>query len=291
MYAAKAPCEEILTAARAVEAEQEDYKEAGGTTAKAAQGTDPELLEELASIKAMVKKAWNSQHNSQLKQKKQGDGRRDANNNPSGKKKKNDTCYGCGGTGHFVKDCPNPHKGSLYSKRGRERKAKPPCYQQEGNWNFNSGRGHFNRRTTDPRGWARTDLEPETLVYLNFVPFDAILDVGSSISIIDVKVCETLGLPVNPFSCDISHCVGVEGTSMVKSLISVLGWIEVELGILGLGCILAKFWVTDCIFDKGVIAVLRSHQIKKVYSQARIKNINYWPAPWRGLYTWSAVNK
>ena len=61
LYAAKAPYEEILTAARAVEAEQEDYKEAGGATAQAAQGTDPELLEELAFIKAVVKKAWNAQ--------------------------------------------------------------------------------------------------------------------------------------------------------------------------------------------------------------------------------------
>ena len=188
----------LLTAARAVEVEQEDYREAGGATAKAAQGTDPKLLEELASIKAVVKKSWNAQQNSQQKQKKQGDGKRDANNNPSGKKKKNDTCHGCGGTGHFVKDCPNPHKSSLNSKGGKKGKP-PPCYQQEGNWNFNSGKEHFNRRKTDPRGWARTGLEPETLVYLNFVPFDAILDVGSSISMIDVKVCETLGLPVNPF--------------------------------------------------------------------------------------------
>ena len=237
LYATKAPYEEILTAARAVEAEQEDYKEAGGATAKAAQGTDPELLEELASIKAMVKKAWNAQQNSQQKQKKQGDGKRDANNNPSGKKKKNDTCYGCGGTGHFVKDCPYPHKSSLNSKR---------------------------------RG-----KKGNTLVYPNFVPFDAILDVGSSISMIDVKVCETLGLPVNPFSCDIFHCVGVEGASMVRSLISVLRWIKVELGILGLGCILARFRVTVCIYDKAVPVVLESDQIKKVYNQARIENINY----------------
>ena len=115
MYAAKAPYEEILTAARAVEAEQEDYKEAGGATAKAAQGTDPEQLEEFGSIKVVVKKAWNAQQNSQQEQKKQGDGKRDANNNPTGKKKKNDTCYECGGTGHFVKNCPNPHKSSLNS--------------------------------------------------------------------------------------------------------------------------------------------------------------------------------
>ena len=41
LYAAKAPDEEILTAARAVEAEQEDYKESGAVTAKAAKGNRP----------------------------------------------------------------------------------------------------------------------------------------------------------------------------------------------------------------------------------------------------------
>ena len=54
LNAAKALYEEILTAARALEAEEEDYKETGSVTAKAAQGTDPELMEELASIKAVV---------------------------------------------------------------------------------------------------------------------------------------------------------------------------------------------------------------------------------------------
>ena len=126
LYAAKTPYEEILTAARAVEAEQEDYKETGAVTAKAAQGTDPELMEELASIKAVVKKAWNAQQNSQQKSKKQGIEKRDDNNNPPNKKKRNDTCYGCGGTGHFVKDCPNPHKSSLNSKRGGKEAQAPP---------------------------------------------------------------------------------------------------------------------------------------------------------------------
>ena len=83
-------------------------------------------------------------------------------------------------------------------------------------------------------------------IYLNFVPFDALLDVGSSISMIDMKVCEKLGLPINPFSCDIPHYVGVEGALMTKSLICIMGWVEVEVGILGMGCILARFWVTDC---------------------------------------------
>ena len=94
MYAAKAPYEDILTAAQAAEAELEDYKEVGGATSKAAQAPHPEVMEQLASIQAVVKKAWNAQQNSQQKQRKQGDGKKDNNNNPSGKKKRSDTCYG-----------------------------------------------------------------------------------------------------------------------------------------------------------------------------------------------------
>ena len=160
LYAAKAPYEEIQTAARAVEAEQEDYKEKGAVTAKTAQGTDLELMEELASIKAVVKKAWNAQQNSQQESKKQGNEKRDDNNNPPNKKKRNDTCYGCGGTGHFVKDCSNPHKSSLNSKT--EGKNPGPPYKssscKEGSWNFHPGSGYCNRRGIDPRGWARTGL-------------------------------------------------------------------------------------------------------------------------------------
>ena len=63
-----------------------------------------------------------------------------------------------------------------------------------------------------------------------FIPFDALLDVGSKISMIDKKVCDRLGLPINPFSCDISHCDGVVGASMTRSIIAIMGWIEVELG-------------------------------------------------------------
>ena len=183
LYAAKAPYEEILTAARAAEAELEDYKEVGGATSKAAQAPHPEVMEQLASIRAVVKKAWNAQQNSQQKSKKPGDGKKDNNNNPSGKKKRSDACYGCGGTGHFIKDCPNHHKSSLNSKRG-ERNPRPPYYNQEGDRDFQPSRGYFSRRGTDPRGWARTGLEPIAPVYLNFVPFDALLDVGSSLSMI-----------------------------------------------------------------------------------------------------------
>ena len=87
-------------------------------------------MEELASIKAVVKKAWNAQQNSQQKSKKQGNEKRDVNNNPPNKKR-NDTCYGCGGTGHFVKDCPNPDKSSLNSQRGGKKSKATPLQQQQ----------------------------------------------------------------------------------------------------------------------------------------------------------------
>ena len=56
LYAAKAPYEDILTAARAAETEQEDYKEVGGATSKSAQAPHPEVMEQLASIQVVVKK-------------------------------------------------------------------------------------------------------------------------------------------------------------------------------------------------------------------------------------------
>ena len=126
---------------------------------------------------------------------------------------------------------------------------------------------------------------------MNFVPFDAILDVGSSISTIDVTVCEYLKIPIRPFICDFTFSSGFEEVLMTKTHVAIMGWIEVEVGILGLGCILARFWVTDCNYGKCVPVVLGSHQIKKIYAQARIENIKYWPAPWKDLYEWNAVNK
>ena len=65
------------------------------------------------------------------------------------------------------------------------------------------------------------------MVYLNcnlkFVPYDAIVDTGTSFSVMDAEVCENLKLHVNPFSHNIPHHVGVEGASVVSSTIAVLG--------------------------------------------------------------------
>ena len=108
---------------------------------------------------------------------------------------------------------------------------------------------------------------------------------------IDKKVCDRLGLPINPFSCDISLCDGIVGASMTRSIIAIMGWIEVELGLLGMGCILARFWVADCKYDKGVPVVLGSPMIKEVYKDARRDHYDLWPTVWKDLYMWNAHNE
>ena len=247
-------------------------------------------MNELAAIKAVANKAWTSQQKGQ-KQNKQGEGKKGGDgkfNKQQQNKGPGGPCFGCGGTGHFIKDCPNPHKKSLNSKGGH--KNKPPC-QEEGSCNHHTGRDSSGSRRQHFRGWARTGLEPEVAVYLNYVPLDAILDIGSSLSLIDTELCESLCLKVNPFSYDISQCVAIEGACLTNSLMAILGWVEVEMGIPGLGCMMTRFWVADTLYNKEVPVVLGSHQIKKVFGQANLERIGCWPQTWKVMYERCAQSK
>ena len=67
LYNTGAPYETILVAARMAEAVVENFKETEAASAKAVQGASSDLWNELANIKAVVNKTWDSQQKAQQK--------------------------------------------------------------------------------------------------------------------------------------------------------------------------------------------------------------------------------
>ena len=158
----------------------------------------------------------------------------------------------------------------------RKKNEDQPCRRK-------SSKGSHHKRNSS-WGWARTNLEPQVLVHVYDRPLDAILDLGASISFIDEEIVEGLGLEVHPFTCDVPQCVSFEGTTLTKSVLDVIGWIEVELGILGVGLLTTKLWVVKSMFNKGVPIILGSHQIKKIFLEANVENMDCWQQPWKFIY-------
>ena len=124
------------------------------------------------------------------------------------------------------------------------------------------------------------------VVYVNDQPLDALLELGCDASFIDQEISDDLGLKVNPYDCTVAQGVGMEISpcTVSTSVLKVLGWIEIEMGILGIGCVTAKLWVTHSLFNKGVPIVIGSHLIKKILAQANLRKIDCWQQPWRFIY-------
>ena len=72
------------------------------------------------------------------------------------------------------------------------------------------------------------------VVYVNNQPLDAILDLDSSVSLIDREITDDMNVKLTPYIHDVPQCVSVEGLKFTNSVINIVGWVEVELGVLGI---------------------------------------------------------
>ena len=149
---------------------------------------------------------------------------------------------------------------------------------------------NFHRRKQAPRrryyhtGWARTGLEPVVVIHINEAPFDALVDMSANYSMIDSQLCRYLHLDLTPFQYDVPLCTGIEGACMTKSIVAILRWVELEIGILGSGLATVRFWVADTMSCKGTPFILGGNQIKKIIKHLDSEEVDQWPQPWRSMH-------
>ena len=80
-------------------------------------------------------------------------------------------------------------------------------------------------RRTNSWGWTRTGLELEVVVHVNNQPLDAILDLGSNVSLIDQEITDDMNVKLTPFIHDVPQCFSLEGLKLTNSIIKVIGWV------------------------------------------------------------------
>ena len=97
---------------------------------------------------------------------------------------------------------------------------------------------------------SRTGLEPVVVIHINEASLDALVDMSANYSMIDAQLCRYFCLKLIPFQYDIPLCTGIEGAFMPKLIVAILGWVELEKGILSLGLATVRFWVADTMSCK-----------------------------------------
>ena len=79
-------------------------------------------------------------------------------------------------------------------------------------------------------------------------------------------------------------CMGVEGVCMTKSIVAILGWVDLKVGIASLGLANPRFWVADTISCKGTPFIIGTNQIKRIFNQVDTADTDNWPLPWRSMH-------
>ena len=69
-----------------------------------------------------------------------------------------------------------------------------------------------------------------------------------------------------------------------SKIVTILGWVKLEIGIASLGLANLKFWVADCVDSKGTPFILGANQIKNIFNQVNTEDTDSWPQPWRSMY-------
>ena len=279
LYNTGAPYQAILTTARKAEAEAEHYKESEPAQAKEVHAMTSAMMDELAAVKAIANKAWGSQQDQ--KKGKSGDSPKRKWKVQSSTEEGFWTLLWMWWNWTFHQRVPQPPQEVFKLQRGEPEPEDSPC-REEGLSNFH--RGPQLSRRYQPRGWARTGLEPEVTIFLEDAPFDALIDMNSDYSMIDSDLCRYLQLDVTPFQYDIPLCMGVEGVCMTKSIVAILGWVDLKIGIASLGLANLRFWVADTISCKGTPFIIGTNQIKRIFNQVDTADADNWPQPWRSMH-------
>ena len=108
---------------------------------------------------------------------------------------------------------------------------------------------------------------------------------NSDYSMIYSDLCRYLHLDVTPFQYDIPLCMGLEGACMTKSILAILGWVTLEIGIASLGLVHIRLWVADTVSCKGAPFILGRNQIKGIFNRVSTDNVHNWPQPWNPCIT------